>query len=356
MHLLSLFFLLTSFFVPTSVTNKNINEYYAKSYIVMDFYSGKILEEKNKDLIRSVASISKLMTAYVTLNYASDLNQKVLIGKEIENAYGSAVYLNEGEELSLLELLYALLLRSGNDAAFSIASYIGDGDISLFVAMMNNEAKKIGMKNSLFRNPCGLDEKDGGNLSSAYEMALLMRECMKNEIFASIVNSSSYRSTNHGEWKNKNKLLSLYEYTTGGKTGYTRLAKRTLVTSAKKVHTHLIIVTLDCGNDFLFHKTFYEKYFNLYENRLLIKQGNFIIDKYHIYVKQDLNYILKKDEWQSTLLIYKINHDKTELDIYLLIDNEEYYLETCEIKEIEQGNIKISFWKKIINFFRRLFR
>lgn len=356
MHLLSLFFLFISFLSTTPVTNNNVVDYYARSYIIIDYNSGRILEEKNKDLVRSVASISKLMTAYVALNYCDDLNSSVVIGEEVKKAYGSAVYLDEGEELPLIELLYALLLRSGNDAALSIASFIGDGDISLFVAMMNNEAKKIGMNNSLFRNPCGLDEEDGGNLSSAYEMALLMRECMKNDTFASIVSSSSYQSTNHGKWANKNRLLSLYEHTTGGKTGYTRLAKRTLVTSAKKDNTHLIVVTLDCGSDFLFHKSLYEKHFNLYENRLLIKQGDLIIDKYHIYVNQDLNYLLKKDMWENTLLIYKIEEDKTKLDIYLLIGNEEHYLETYEVKEIEQKNVKMSFWQKIINFFRRLFK
>ena len=92
----------------------------------MDYHSGKILEEKNKDLVRSVASISKLMTAYVALNNCNDIKDIVLIGDEIDKAYGSAVYLDKGEEVSLKELLYALMLRSGNDAALSIASFIGN--------------------------------------------------------------------------------------------------------------------------------------------------------------------------------------------------------------------------------------
>ena len=127
----------------------------------MDYNSGKVIEEKNKDLVRSVASISKLMTAYVAINYCDNINDVVVIGDEIDKAYGSAVYIQKGEELTLKELLYALLLRSGNDAALSIASFIGQGDISFFVSMMNQEARKIGMHNSLFRNPCGLDEEDG---------------------------------------------------------------------------------------------------------------------------------------------------------------------------------------------------
>ena len=217
MHLLSLFLLLFSFVFNIQVSN--VNEYYARSYIVMDYNSGKILEEKNKDLVRSVASISKLLTAYVALAYCDNINEEVVIGEEIDKAYGSAVYLDKGEVLTLEELLYALLLRSGNDAALSIAYFIGEGDISFFVSMMNNEARKLGMHNSLFRNPCGLDEEDGGNLSTSFEMALLMRKCMENSIFNKIMSTSSYQSSNHGLWHNKNKLINRYEYTTGGKTG-----------------------------------------------------------------------------------------------------------------------------------------
>ena len=103
--------------------------------------------------------------------------------------------------------------------ALSIASFIGQGDISFFVSIMNQEARKIGMHNSLFRNPCGLDEEDGGNLSSSYEMALLMRKCLDIPLFCEIVSSTNYQSSNHGVWHNKNKLINQYKFTTGGKTG-----------------------------------------------------------------------------------------------------------------------------------------
>ena len=352
MYLLSLFFLMFSF--NKSITASNVVDYYARSYIVMDYNSGQVIDEKNKDLVRSVASISKLMTAYVAINYCNDINDLIVIGDEIDKAYGSAVYLQKGEELTLEELLYALLLRSGNDAALSIASFIGNNDISFFVSMMNQEARKIGMRNSIFRNPCGLDEEDGGNLSSSYEMALLMRECLNNEIFCKIISASSYQSSNHGTWHNKNKLLNNYKYTTGGKTGFTRLAKRTLVTSAKKDNTHFIVVTLDCGGDFAFHKYLYEKYFDIYENRILLKSGNQRIDKYHIFVETNLNYLLPKEKWNKALLIYKIE-DKNKLDVLLVLEDKEFFLESYEIKEIDQKKIKISFWQKILNFFRRLF-
>ena len=353
MHLLSLFLLLFSFVFNIQVSN--VNEYYARSYIVMDYNSGKILEEKNKDLVRSVASISKLMTAYVALTYCDNINEEVVIGDEIDKAYGSAVYLDKGEVLTLEELLYALLLRSGNDAALSIAYFIGEGDISFFVSMMNNEARKLGMHNSLFRNPCGLDEEDGGNLSTSFEMALLMRKCMENSVFNKIVSTPSYQSSNHGLWHNKNKLINRYEYTTGGKTGFTRLAKRTLVTSAKKENTHLIVVTLDCGSDFAFHQSLYEKYFNRYENRLLLKQGERRIDQYIVKVDKDINYILKKEEWKHTLLIYKVEKGEQEIDLYLVVNNEERYLSSFEIIEIYKDSIKISLWDRFIKLLKNLF-
>ena len=163
MYLLSLFLFLFSFSFSSNIQVSNVIDYYARSYIVMDYNSGKVIEEKNKDLVRSVASISKLMTAYVAINYCDNINDVVVIGDEIDNAYGSAVYIQKGEELTLKELLYALLLRSGNDAALSIASFIGQGDISFF---------------------------------------------------CEIVSSTNYQSSNHGVWHNKNKLINQYKFTT----------------------------------------------------------------------------------------------------------------------------------------------
>ena len=354
MYLLSLFLFLFSF--SSNIQVSNVIDYYARSYIVMDYNSGKVIEEKNKGLVRSVASISKLMTAYVAINYCDNINDVVVIGDEIDKAYGSAVYIQKGEELTLKELLYALLLRSGNDAALSIASFIGQGDISFFVSMMNQEARKIGMHNSLFRNPCGLDEEDGGNLSSSYEMALLMRKCLDIPFFCEIVSSTNYQSSNHGVWHNKNKLINQYKFTTGGKTGFTRLAKRTLVTSAKKENTHLIVVTLDCGSDFAFHKYLYEKNFNIYENRLLLQRGNKRIENYVVKVDYDINVILKKEEWDNTLLIYKLENNNKEMDIYLIYDNEEIYLSSLDIIEIHKDTIKLSFWDRLINFLRSIFK
>ena len=164
--------------------------------------------------------------------------------------------LKENEEISIEKLLYGLMLRSGNDAAITLAMSISNS-VEEFVLLMNKKAEELNLKNTFFSNPHGLDEEDNGNISSAYDMALLYSYCMKNKTFAKITSSQSY-----GTYINKNKLIRTYPYCTGGKTGFTKKAKRTLISSASKDDINLIVVTLNCGNDFQSHKDIYEHYFN----------------------------------------------------------------------------------------------
>ena len=150
------------------------------------------------------------------------------------------------------------MLRSGNDAAVAIAEHVG-GSVEGFVFLMNQKAAEIGMRNTHFANPHGLDDSEN-HYSTAYDMALLMQYAMKNKEFRKISGTEVYRApAAPGEdwdrvWRNKNKLLtSLYEYCTGGKTGYTKRAKRTLVTTASKGGMDLIAVTLDAPDDWNDH-------------------------------------------------------------------------------------------------------
>ena len=237
----------------------NANEYCAKSYVVIDKDTNIILEGKDYYSTQSVASISKLMTFYVAYKYM-DLDNMVIVGDEIKSIVGSAVYLEENEIISLYELLVALLLRSANDAAVVIAKYVGS-TVSKFVSLMNKEAKELGMNNTIFSNPHGLDEFDEGNISCALDMGILLSALLDNKIFLSIEKINKYNSLNHGIWFNKNKLMKQYKYTTSCKTGFTRKAKRTLISSAKKNDRELIICTLNCSNDFAFHKNLYDNYF-----------------------------------------------------------------------------------------------
>ena len=261
MKKLSLFLLCLMMLFTNVKEIKAHNEYYAKSYIVMEKESKRILEGKDYYNTQSVASISKLMTFYVAYKYM-DLDHVVTVGEEINTIVGSAVYLEVGEQITLYELLVALLLRSANDAAVVIAKYVTTS-IPKFVNLMNREAKEIGMNNTVFSNPHGLDEFDDGNISCALDMALLLNELLANPAFLSIEKILKYNSYNHGVWFNKNKLMKQYKYTTSCKTGFTRRARRTLISSAKKGDKEYIVCTLNCSNDFEFHKSLYEYYFNI---------------------------------------------------------------------------------------------
>ena len=266
----------------------------ASSYIVMDMDSGRVLEGSNTDKVSLIASVTKILTAITAIEYGN-LEDVVKVNEDILSSYGSGIYIQVGEELTLDDLLYGLMLRSGNDAALAIASYVGD-NVDNFVFMMNETAKKIGMKNSYFVNPSGLEENDGSaNKSTVYDMALLTKYAMKNDDYRRIVGTkeivvkSSYKTY---RWFNKNKLLSSYKYCTGGKTGFTKKAHRTLVTTASNNDMSLIVVTFNDGNDFNDHKALYEKYFNNYE-RIKVIDKNTDYGK-NLKVKNDF-YLIKKE-------------------------------------------------------------
>ncbi len=244
----------------------------SSAYCVMA-QDGRILYGEGLHEVQSVASISKLMTALVALEHGS-LKQRIPIGDEILQVDGSSVYLKVGEEYSLEDLLYALLLRSGNDAAMSIAKGVA-GDVDTFVGWMNEKAQALGMQDTYFRNPSGLDEKDGGNRSSVMDMALLMHACLQIPALAEICGAKRYTNEKGTLWVNKNKLLTQYAYAIGGKTGYTKQAGRTLVSAARKDDLTVTIVTFRMSDDFSFHQTYYEKAFADYEAVVLAEAGTY---------------------------------------------------------------------------------
>ena len=185
------------------------------------------------------------------------------------------------------------MLRSGNDAALMVSKYVG-GSVDNFVGMMNSKAHDIGMKNTLFVNPSGLDD-DGGNYSSAYDMALLTRYAMKYNEYRKIVSTKKYSlktNMNTYIWKNKNKLLS-EDYITGGKTGFTEKAKRTLVSTGSKNNIDLIVVTIRDSDDWNTHKSLYNMIFNNYKSYKFLDKNNFKIigNNYYkgsFYIKNDV--------------------------------------------------------------------
>lgn len=333
----------------------------ATSAILMDMDTNRILYSENIHTARSVASISKIMTAIVAIENA-DINSKVVIGDEISKAYGSGIYIKQGEVMTLEDLLYGLMLRSGNDAALAIANYVGK-DVDKFVQMMNEMAKKIGMKDSVFNNPHGLDD-NGGNISTSYDMAILTAYAMKNETYRKIVSTKQYSvktNMNTYSWTNKNKLLRTYEYTTGGKTGFTEVARRTLVSTASKDGMNLVVVTLNDGNDFEDHKNLYEYAFENYRNYQILHKGIIQVyddtyyDNYNLYINHDFSYLLSKADTQSILLKFELeknrnihNGDKIGIVNVLLGDK---VIHTEDIFVAVKNTKKKGIWQKIKEWF-----
>lgn len=298
----------------------------ARSAILMDTDTNRILYSKNINEQRSVASISKIMTAVIAIE-SGKMDDIVKVGDEIDKSYGSGIYIEKGEEISLRDLVYGLMLRSGNDASYAIANYVA-GD--KFVELMNKKAKEIGMKNTIFNNPNGLDEEEG-NYSTAYDMALLTSYAVKLDEYKEIVGTKQHIvKTNKRTylWINKNKLLFSYEYTTGGKTGFTQRAKRTLVTTASRDELNLVVVTLNDGNDFLDHKRLFEYGFDNYYRQQLLKKGSINLHDKVYYGK----YNLKINNDYSCVLD---NNDKVflQFDLY----NEPVTGKTGEVKIIVNG-------------------
>ena len=298
-------------FYPKVVFAVNCN-----NCIVMDMDSGRILYESNKDKQMLIASTTKIMTAVIAIE-SGKLDDKVTIGDEIKKAYGSGIYIQVGEEMTLRDLLYGLMLRSGNDAALAIANYVG-GSVEDFVSMMNNKAKELKMSNTTFNNPSGLD-KEKGNYSTAYDMAILTSYAMKLEEYRTITGTKKYTlktNKNTYSWTNKNKMLKIYKYSTGGKTGFTEIAKRTLVSTAKKDNTNLVVVTLNDGNDWLDHKALFEYGFNNYTSLKLLKKGNITIyndtyyNDYTLYIKNDYSYLLSNLEQDNLIFKYILEKNR----------------------------------------------
>ncbi len=222
--------------------------------------NGTFLFEKNAQEKLPMASTTKIMTTLLTLEAAAAQNKTVTVTEEMY-AEGSSMYLKAGDQLKLTDLAAGMMMASGNDAANAAALAVG-GSFEGFAQAMNQKAQQIGMENSHFVTPSGLD--DDAHYSTAQDMALLMDCAVSNDAFADISGQKSMKVTfikPQGQaytYNNHNRLLSLYEYCTGGKTGFTDKAGRCLVTSAEKDGVKLIAVTLHAPDDWNDHIKLYE--------------------------------------------------------------------------------------------------
>lgn len=217
----------------------------AESAVLLDAASGKIIYAKNASKIMAPASTTKIMTAILVLEYLS-LDKTITICGEAASREGSSMYLKKKEKKTVRELLYGLMLSSGNDAAAALADAVS-GNETKFAVLMTKKARLLGMKNTQFKNASGLPAI--GHYSTAYDLAVLTRYALKNVNFAKIVSTkvkeiSGSTPGDNRRLINHNKLLWRYQYTTGVKTGYTRAAGGCLVSSAKQDGKTLISIVL----------------------------------------------------------------------------------------------------------------
>lgn len=230
----------------------------AAAAILMDADTGEILYEKDMDRRMRIASTTKIMTALVVLDHAQLTDSMTVTSHHM--AEGSSMYLKPGETVTVEELLYGLMLCSGNDAALALADCCGG--LTAFVDAMNHKAAELGMENTSFANPNGLDDQQ--HYSTARDMALLAAFAAKDPVFRRIC-STRTATVGSRTMINHNKLLTQISGCIGMKTGYTKSAGRTLVSCVERGGRCLVAVTLCDGNDWADHKALYEFGFSMKE-------------------------------------------------------------------------------------------
>ncbi len=301
--------------------------------IVIEAESGRVLDAKNAQVRLPLASTTKILTA-ITVIENTDTAASVRIPKQAEGIEGSSIYLKEGERWKITDLLYGLMLRSGNDAAVAL-SYATSGSIEEFCALMNRTAVAAGAYNSHFTNPHGLD--DAAHYTTAYDLAMITRYALKSELFCNIVSTKKHEyldpSGKPSAFYNKNKMLNSFEGASGVKTGFTKLSGRCLVTSAKREDMQLISVVLNIYN--MWHasaellKLCYSKYdmVTLATKDAVLTQAKLRYNKGEVGVgvSRTLRYPLSEDEKQNIRYEYSTINNRISAEKHLYMGKVSIY-------------------------------
>lgn len=313
------------FDIKTNITfAKTLNDNY-ESMITIEANSGRILYEKNKDKKLPMASTTKILTALVAIENFKDLDIKHKIPKDAVGVEGSSIYLKANEELSLRELLYGLMLRSGNDAAVAIAIIVS-GSVEEFVKLMNEYCEGLGLKNTHIVTVNGLH--DDSHYTTASDLSKITAKAMKNNIFKEIVatkeiviNSTQDEKNKCRLLKNKNKLLKMIDGANGVKTGYTKKAGKCFVGSAEKNNMNIICVVLNSKTMFdetflLIQRAFSEyKYVKLLDKGEIVSKGD---NKFNVILKNDVYYVLTKNELSKIKAKLNVDNAKNTFEQDLL--------------------------------------
>ena len=289
---------------------------YAQSFsseIVMDVNSLRVLSESNAHEKKYMASTTKILTALVVISNCN-MTDIITVTKDTIGVEGSSIYLEEGEKLSVKDLLYGLMLRSGNDCAETLAKHCS-GSIENFAKLMNDTAQKLGAKNSNFINPHGLH--DDNHYTTAYDLALISCAAMKNPTFREIVGTKKIRIpfTTRDTVRlliNKNKMLNEFEGANGIKTGFTKKAGRCLVSSCYRDGMELVSVVLNCPPMFERSKQLLSNAFNSYKNYKIAESDHIVGfskskngEKIALTIKNDVILPLTESEYRSLNVKYE---------------------------------------------------
>ncbi len=282
--------------------------------IVMERDTLRVLHEENSQQKMYMASTTKILTAIVVIEHCN-MSDIITVSKNCVGVEGSSIYLEEGEKLSVKDLLFGLMLRSGNDCAKTLALHCS-GSVEVFANLMNETAKKIGATNSNFVNPHGLH--DDNHYTTAYDLALISCYAMKNQTFREIVSTKSidipFTTRNYNRRLiNKNKMLNEFDGSNGIKTGFTKKAGRCLVSSCKRNGMELICVVLNCPPMFERSKTLLNNSYENYKNYKLVESDNIIdfIDvlgdneKIGIKIEKDVILPLTQEEYDNIKIVYE---------------------------------------------------
>lgn len=268
--------LIASITIFTNIFTVSAYNTSAKAAVVIDGVTGEILYSQNCDARLPMASTTKIMTALLLCELGGDLTKEIVTTREMVTVEGSSMGLQVGDTVSYNDLLYGMMLASGNDAANTVAIALG-GSVTDFVKLMNERAEKMGLINTNFVTPSGLDADE--HYTTAYELAIITKEALKNEKFAQAASSKSARlcygnPPYNRTLTNHNKLLKMYDDVVGVKTGFTKKSGRCLVSASKKDGKLVIAVTLNDGNDWQDHRKILDLGLSLIESKVFSPQKN----------------------------------------------------------------------------------
>lgn len=302
------------------------------SYAVIDADTGRVLMGNNVHDRMPIASLTKIWTALIAIEN-NDLDDEIVISRQATLAEGSSIYLEAGEKVTVETLLYGLMLRSGNDAAYALAEHTGSS-IEGFADLMNEKAYLYGLNDTYFTNPSGLH--NDLHLSSAYDTAQMLRIALENDAFKKISSTINYKSpTKNGvTWQNKHRLLREQVGAVAGKTGFTKVAGRTLATYFEQGQKRVIVVTLNEANDWEVHRSLANKVFTEYDLVTIAEKGEYKAAKNKkVVLKKPITLLLTKDEEKELQNVLRLSRKQNEFGIWhVMLNNESIYSTKVDIK------------------------